>query len=497
MTATMLHLSAIDFSYGTAPGLLFANLTLAFGRGWTGIVGANGTGKTTLVRLACGELEPLAGRISAPQPAVYCPQRTDDPPEHFAAFLAADGPAAYWRSRLGMEADWLRRWDTLSHGERKRAQLGAALWREPAVLGIDEPTNHLDRSALEWIAQALASFTGIGLLVSHDRELLDRLCARCVFIDPPLTRVFPGSYSAAVEQRDRADLHAARERERAEENVRRLERLVSRRRHEAAQSDHRLSGRHLDRHDHDGRGKLGLVRVSGKDGQAGRSQRQADSRLRQARDSLGRLPVRQAYELGIWFRGERSLRDSVVSLPAGRLPIDPARVLEFPDLRIGPEDRIALTGPNGAGKTTLLRHLLPRVALPPERVVHLPQEMDVALSREVLDQVRGLDSERLGLVMTIVSRLGSRPARLLESREPSPGELRKLLLALGIARRPHLIVMDEPTNHLDLPAITCLEDALADCPCALLLVSHDERFLRRLIRLRWDIRDGTVVVGIE
>ena len=87
--------------------------------------------------------------------------------------------------------------------------------------------------------------------------------------------------------------------------------------------------------------------------------------------------------------------------------------------------------------------------------------------------------------MTIVSCLGSRPQRLLESAAPSPGEIRKLRLALGMAREPHVIVMDEPTNHMDLPSIECLEQALADCPCALVLVSHDKRFLDKLVRTRW------------
>jgi ATPase subunit of ABC transporter with duplicated ATPase domains len=89
--------------------------------------------------------------------------------------------------------------------------------------------------------------------------------------------------------------------------------------------------------------------------------------------------------------------------------------------------------------------------------------------------------------MTIISRLGSRPQRLLESVAPSPGETRKLLLALGMTRLPYLIVMDEPTNHMDLPSIECLEAALVNCPCALLLVSHDQRFLEKLTQIRWHL----------
>jgi ATPase subunit of ABC transporter with duplicated ATPase domains len=98
-----------------------------------------------------------------------------------------------------------------------------------------------------------------------------------------------------------------------------------------------------------------------------------------------------------------------------------------------------------------------------------------------------LPKESLGRVMTSVSRLGSRPGRLLESEQPSPGEVRKLLLALGVDHGPHLILMDEPTNHMDLPSIGCLEEALEECPCALLLVSHDLRFLDGLVEWRWHL----------
>ena len=89
--------------------------------------------------------------------------------------------------------------------------------------------------------------------------------------------------------------------------------------------------------------------------------------------------------------------------------------------------------------------------------------------------------------MAIVSRLGSRSERLLDGATPSIGETRKLLLALGMSRQPHIILMDEPTNHMDLPSIECLEQALADCPCCLVLISHDRRFLDQLIQQCWHI----------
>ena len=89
--------------------------------------------------------------------------------------------------------------------------------------------------------------------------------------------------------------------------------------------------------------------------------------------------------------------------------------------------------------------------------------------------------------MSIVRRLGSNPARLLESVIPSPGEVRKLKLALGIVQTPHLLILDEPTNHLDVPAIESLESALVDCPCGLLFVSHDKQLTKRLARTQWMI----------
>ena len=140
-----------------------------------------------------------------------------------------------------------------------------------------------------------------------------------------------------------------------------------------------------------------------------------------------------------------------------------------------------------SARATLLRHILAGIYLASERLVYVPQEITAEESRRILAEVAALPKDRMGQIMTIVSRLGSRPQRLIESNEPSPGEVRKILLAMGIAAQPHLIVMDEPTNHMDLPSITCLEDALGGCPCGLLLVSHDLRFLQTLATINWHI----------
>ena len=230
-----------------------------------------------------------------------------------------------------------------------------------------------------------------------------------------------------------------------------------------------------------------LARVTGKDGAAGKRLRQLQGRVEQARQQEQRIPVMKTYALGLWLPGAYSQRNTLFTIPAGTLPLGGARQLHVPDLVMQPHDRIALLGPNGSGKSTLVRQIVSVVSLPPAQVTYIPQEIDGATAQALLARVRSLPKDRLGYLMTVVSGLGSRPQRLLDTRNPSPGEIRKLLLALGITQTPHLIIMDEPTNHLDLPSIACLEQALAECPCGLLLVSHDQYFLNRLTTLRWQI----------
>lgn len=473
-----------NLSFGYESVELFTGLSCHFGPGWTGIVGANGTGKTTILKLAAGELAPTSGNVSSPGGALYCAQRTDEMPAGLEDFFhSRDGGRL--QGLLELEYDWLHRWETLSHGERKRAQIAVALWRNPRVLAVDEPTNHLDVHARNLLLAALQSFTGVGLLVSHDRELLDTLCRRCLFIEEGIMR--PGTYTQGRRQAAADEETRRRQYRQVRQDCRRLEREASRRRAKAARADRQRSKGGLDRHDHDAKARIDLARVSGKDAVDGRRLRQMEGRVEQARERLHGAKVTKRYELGISIPGSASPRDRLFSLEAGELETAPGRHLILPAITMKPHDRVALTGRNGSGKSTLVRHILALPALHGLRIVYLPQEIDLGASQQILKEARELCDEELGRMMTMVSRLGSRPERLLESSTPSPGELRKLLLAKGMAARPHLIVMDEPTNHLDLASIECLEEALKDCPCALLLVSHDRRFLAALTTRRWHL----------
>jgi macrolide transport system ATP-binding/permease protein len=478
----------VFFTYQGMTAPLIENLSCHFPPGWTGIVGANGTGKSTVLKLASGLIEPDAGEVRIPGFAIYCEQRTDDIPTLFEALMRAeDRDAILIKADLGIDPDWTQRWLTLSHGERKRAQTGILLWRRPDVLCVDEPTNHLDIEARLLLAKALSKFRGAGLLVSHDRELLDTLCGRCLFVDPPGTEMRRGGYTKAYAEKQREEESLRRRHEIARASRRKIEREASKRREAASAADVRRSKRGLARGDHDSREKIDRARVTGKDAVAGKLLRQLQGRLRQARRKEEDVKTKKTYETGIWLAGARSKRDLLFFFKRGEIAFGGGRSLVHPDLMMKPDDRVAVTGPNGGGKSTLIRRIVESLDIPPERLTYVPQEIDAKESATILDGARSLPRDKLGFMMTVVSRLGSRPHRLLESGEPSPGETRKLLLAIGITREPHLIVMDEPTNHMDLPSIQSLEDALNGCPCGLLLVSHDLQFLRKLTRKRWDI----------
>jgi len=496
---TFLRFENVSFSYPGMTRPLLENLQVHIPCGWTGIVGANGTGKSTLLKLAIGELAPQSGRIRHLASAIHAPQQTDDPPPGWRAFILADDAAAGdLRRRLGVADDWADRWETLSHGERKRAQIAVALWVNPDLLALDEPTNHIDADARRLLLDALRRFRGVGLLVSHDREMLDTLCGQCLFIDPPDVRVRPGGVSAGLEQQ-RVEQTSARARDDdAKHAAQRLRDAAQRRREEGERAATRTRAAKRKKppmHDHDGRAKRQLAKLTNKDDWAVKQSAQIGKRAGKAEEQRGDIPVKKQVEMGFWLEGSaRSSRNRVLWVPAGAMPLGGGRRLVFPELRIDPTDRIALTGANGAGKSTLVRHLLRHVNVPADNLINLPQEITAAESRRILADVARLPKEVLGRVMTSVSRLGSRPQRLLESEQPSPGEVRKLLLALGVVRGPHLIVMDEPTNHMDLPSIACLEAALAECPCAMLLVSHDLRFLDALVAWRWQlVPEGDIV----
>lgn len=486
-----LSLQSITYTYSSSVEPILHNVSVVFPQGWTGLLGDNGCGKTTLAKIACGQLAPQEGMVTGPSVALLCSQETAFAPENLYDFAAAyDREARDLRRELALEDDMPWRYDELSCGEQKKLQIACALWAKPDVLVLDEPTNHIDAAARSCLMTALRRFDGIGIVVSHDRELLDGLVDRCASFEAGTVRVRPGGFTRASGQRDLERSASMRERRRAKEQLDRLMVEKDKRAHEAARADARMSKRRVDPKDRSAKAKIDLARVSGQDGRRGRLSSQLEGRLDAARERLARVRVEKRYDGDLWLDVAPAPRRVLIRSRECDIPCGPG-ALHLPDLYVGNTDHIAITGPNGAGKSTLLEHLRPHI---PDGIAWLdiPQELDEELAHGVVERVRALSSGERGRVLSVVAQLNSDPARILEGCATSPGEMRKLLLALGVLSSPALIVMDEPTNHLDLHSVEALERALAGYPGALLLVSHDERFLSACTSVRWNILDGRV-----
>ena len=487
MAAFHLFFQNLTFYYESSLNPLFENLNLTFSKGYTGIVGKNGSGKTTLLKLATGLLEPIDGNVTTSKKVIYCSQITDFHPVKFKDFLECqDGFSNKLKGILKITNDWLFNWNHLSHGQRKRCQIATALWQEPEILALDEPTNHLDHQTKELLLRALKEFKGVGLIVSHDRDLLDDLTHQCLFIDQGEAVMRPGNYSKGLEDDKQENQAKKNQYENVKKEYQKLNREKKRRKHIASQQDKKNSKKNLAKKDHDAKAKIDLARLTGKDGVAGKLLKQMQSRVDQLKDKLDSIQYKREGRLGIWIEGSFSRKNLLFDLKSKTIQYDSYQCL-YPDLSMLPQDRVALTGPNGTGKSVLINEILTHLNISEEKLLYIPQEISQEETKHIKNRLQKLSNTDLGKIMIIISHLGSDPKSVLSSENYSPGEVRKILIALGILKEPHLIILDEPTNHLDIYAIECLENALKECPCGLLLVSHDQRFLKTLTRIHWSI----------
>jgi ATPase subunit of ABC transporter with duplicated ATPase domains len=494
MPSPSLRAQRVCFSFSDRP--LLDDVSFHLAPGWTGLVGANGCGKSTLLELLSGARRPSSGQVRV-EPAharvALCPQRVDEPDASVHAFAeAVDGDARRLAGLLALDRAPLDRWPTLSPGERKRWQVGAALWQAPTVLLLDEPTNHLDAAATALLVRALERFDGIGVLVSHDRALLSRRTTATLRLHDGQARLWPLPFDEArAAWLEDERLH----RERRETAVARLDAEArrldeARRRHEASTRQRSTGARVKSKHDGDARTLGADFRAEMAEKSHAAALRRTARRADDAREAADALRVRDEPGRDLFLKDEPCPRPVVLSFSGDvRHPGGPPLLRDVAvQLRRG--EHVAVTGDNGAGKSTLLAALLAVADLPDERVLWLPQELAARDAVDDLARLRALAKEERGRVLQLVDALGVDPDDLLRTSAPSPGEARKLRLALGLGRGAWLAVLDEPENHLDLPSLERLEAALAAFPGALLLVSHDEALVARVAHHRWRLADG-------
>lgn len=492
-----LEFQHVTFHYPDQSIDVFSDLDLVLSTGWTAVIGANGGGKSTLLMLASGIEEPLAGRVLRPASAVYVSQRTDDPPPTYDHFACAwDALACKLHGQLAIGRDYLERWETLSHGERKRAQIGWALHSECDLLCIDEPTNHLDGEAMAMVVGALGLFRGIGLLVSHDLATLDALCTTTLIISSPLVQKISCPPSQALEEVASRRLASEAAYRSFTKETRRIEGEKRRRASIAGEVDRRNTKRHIDRKDRDAKVRVDAYRVSGGDKRAGTLSRQLDGRLERARAAQSSLAqVRHTTAAldvtkeggGITITGISHPAKTLLALPAGSIAVAPLRRLHHPPLVLGNTDRVGIRGANGIGKSTLLASLIACLQTTTVRFWYLAQELGAEESRAAYQEFSALEGERKGRIVSALVRMGSSADLFLSSALPSPGEMRKLLIAWALEDEYSLMILDEPTNHLDLPSRRALAGQLQGFSGALLLVSHDRSFLEGICSSWWDL----------
>jgi ABC transport system ATP-binding/permease protein len=437
---------------------LFEDLSITVSSGdRLGIVGLNGTGKSTLLRVLAGQGEPESGTVRRGK-GVRVAMLDQDAALPAGPALAAVGDsweAAAVLDRLGMGPHADRLIDELSGGQRKRVALARALVTDTDLLILDEPTNHLDIDGIAWLEERLARFTGGLIVVTHDRHLLDRVTTRILELDRGSGYVHEGGYASYLEAKAEREDRAATA-EAVRKNLARSELAWLRR---GAPARTRKPKARIE---------SATAIVEGK----------ADG------------PAR-AGDLDLHL-GTPRLGDKVIDLHGiGHRFGDQPWLFRDVDLALDRRERLGIVGVNGTGKSTLLDIVAGRIAPAEGRI-----EVGTTVSLGYYDQLtRELDPA--ARVREIVAGPHRDPdwtdARLLDAfwfdadaqwapvEMLSGGERRRLQLLTVLAAKPNVLLLDEPTNDLDIDTLRTLEDFLDDWPGALIVVSHDRAFLERTV----------------
>ncbi|NND44565.1 MAG: ATP-binding cassette domain-containing protein [Xanthomonadales bacterium] len=492
--------------------LLFEDASLQVHAGQrVGVIGVNGSGKSSLFALVLGELETDHGAIAVdPGMAIAHVAQQSPSSEQAAIEFVLDGDAelralereqrqledaetgteaearlhelrerlelidgytaparaARLLSGLGFAAaEHEKPVNTFSGGWRMRLNLAQALMCRSEILLLDEPTNHLDLPAILWLERWLCSYEGILMVISHDRDFLDGVCTHVAHIEQQAIRLYTGNYSQF--ERLRAEQLAMQQamHEKQQREIRHIEQFVERFRYKASKA------------------------------------RQAQSRLKALERMTRIAPAHVDSQFHFQFMAPERQPQHLLSLDDADCGYDQA-VLSGVKLTISAGDRVGLLGVNGAGKSTLLRALVDgSTLLSGERVLHRDTRIGY-FAQHQLDQLRmdcsplwhlqQLDEERTEQSLRDhLGQFGFRGDRVDENVAPfSGGEKARLVLAMMILQRPNLLLLDEPTNHLDLEMRHALSMALVEYEGALLVISHDRHLLRNVCDDLYIVHDG-------
>jgi ATP-binding cassette subfamily F protein 3 len=502
----MLHIN--DLIYRIAGRLLFDRATVAIAGGHrTGLVGRNGTGKSTLLRLIAGDVALDGGSISVRNSARIGEVAQDAPggprsvldtvldadrerasllqeaetatdPHRVAEIHtrlgdigahAAPARAATILSGLGFDhAAQGQPCETFSGGWRMRVALAQALFAEPDLLLLDEPSNHLDIEARLWLADYLRTYRYTLLLVSHDRDLLNAVCNQIVHIDQGKLVAYAGNYDAFERtRRERAERQAALQARQLAER-RRIQAFVDRFRAKATKA------------------------------------RQAQSRIKLLEKMEPIVPVAEETAVEFVFPQPDRLPPPLVTMDGAAVGyVADQPVLRRLDLRIDMDDRIALLGQNGNGKSTFIRLLADRLK-PMAGTVRRSGKLRIGYFSQQQEEELDLDGtpfEHMRRMMpaatptAVRAQLGrfmfSGPRADQAVRSLSGGEKTRLLFALMTRDAPHILLLDEPTNHLDMDSRTALVEAINEYEGAVILVSHDAHLVRLVADRLWLVAGGT------
>ena len=421
--------------------------------------------------------------ISGNDLVVYCAQSTEFAPEELDEFMATYTKEAFkLRDLLGIRDEWFGAWDVLSHGERKRLQLAVALSAQSDVLMVDEPTNHLDQKSQAIVIDALKSYKGIGILVSHDRMLLDTLSQQTIMVKAGEVLKYRSKFSLAQEAFDQTLSHKKKVRSEQEHELKKMGKRVQLEREKVSLAKQRFSKKNVGRYDSSEKEKINGAIFTGKDKKDGQILQSTMTKQRQLRENMGTLA--KEYATGISFEGKIAKHNFPIAVEKSCISLFEGTQLCFPRLSIDIGDKVGISGENGVGKSSFIRYFVEKVDFQHESL-YIPQEITDGEAEKLFKEVSELSSEDKGELFTLVQRLGSDAKALLQSTVPSPGEIRKLLIAQGLLKHPSLIILDEPTNHMDLDSIVSLEASLNSYEGALVFITHDQRFLENLSTKRW------------